>query len=77
MKQVLDDTLNRIVEAQGYHERAPELGERAWRVRGKFLEVVYWDMGNGWCDVIHVVPKRGHEECLEEFFHRIEASKDV
>lgn len=77
MKEVLDKTLDRIAEARGYHERAPEHGARAWRVRGKFADIVYWDMGNGWCDIIRVIPKRGHEEWLQKFYDEVEASDDA
>lgn len=77
MKEILANTLNRIAEAQDYHEPAPEYGERAWRVRGRFLDVIYWDMGNGWCDVIKVLPREGHEDVLLDFFDKVEATDDT
>lgn len=76
VKQVLDGTLNRIAEAHGYHERAPEYGERAWRVRGRFADIVYWDVGNGWCDIIDVIPHEGCENWLRQFFAAVEGSDD-
>jgi len=33
-------------------------------------------MGNCWCDVIKVIPKKGREEWLQYFFDAIEASHD-
>ncbi len=77
MKQVLDDTLNRLAEAQSYHEHVPGLGERAWRVRGRFADIIYWDIGNGWCDIIKVIPRKGYEGWLQQFFEQIEASDDT
>lgn len=76
MKQVLDNTLGRIAEAEDYHEHAPDFGERAWRVKGRFADIIYWDMGNGWCDIIKVIPQKGCEEWLQQFFDAIEASHD-
>jgi len=37
---VLDETLNRIAETEDYHEYAPEFGERAWRVKGRFADII-------------------------------------
>jgi|GEM_PF-3578426 len=77
MKQVLDDTLNRIAEAQGYPEQAPEFGERAWRVKGRCGDIIYWDIGNGWCDIMRIIPKKEHEGWLQQVFDMIESSDDA
>jgi len=76
MKLLLDTTLSQIAEAEGYHERAPEFGERAWRIKGRFADIIYWDLGNGWCDVFKVIPKEGCEDWVQQFFDKVEASKD-
>lgn len=77
MKEVLDKTLNKILETEDYHQHAPEWGERAWRVKGKFADVIYWDVGNGWCEIIKVIPKEGQEDWIQQFFEKIEASDDA
>ena len=77
MKHILDDTLNQIAQASGWHERTPEFGERAWLVKGKYAGIIYWDMGNGWCDIIKIIPKEGYESWLQEFFDKAEASDDI
>jgi len=45
-------TLAELLE--GYFERAPEFGERAWRIRGRKYTIVVWDDGNGWFTPIGV-----------------------
>lgn len=77
MKHVLDNTIDRLTGASGLHEHVPELGERAWRVVGRYGDVIYWDLGNGWCDIMRVVPQKGHESWAQWFFTRIEASDDA
>lgn len=78
MRLVTTDTLDRILEADPnkYHERAYSWGERAWRVRGRYGHVVYWDMSNTWCDIIAVFPKKGQQKWLRKFFRAVEKSKD-
>lgn len=76
MKQVLADKLSRIAGTEGYHERATEFGQRAWLAKGKFGDIIYWDTGNGWCDIIKIVPRRGNEEWVQEVFDRVEATDD-
>ncbi len=47
------------------------MGERAWIARGKDAVVIYWDMGNSWCDVICVIPKvENPERWLKKFFQK-------
>ncbi len=76
MKQVLDSTLSRLSMGRGYHRRALEFGERAWRVKGRFADIIYWDMGNSWCDIIKVIPKKGHEDWVQKLYDQVEASAD-
>jgi hypothetical protein len=77
MKQALGNTLSRIAEAQGYHEQALEFGQRAWRIRGRLADFIYWDAGNGWCDIIQIISKKGYEERLQQLLDEIEANEDV
>ncbi|MDP3064568.1 MAG: hypothetical protein Q8O40_15360 [Chloroflexota bacterium] len=78
MKEIQDTTLAAILGSER-DERAPEFGERAWRLRGNVADVIYWDLGNGWCDIIRVVPTETGEvadQWLQRFFDRVEASDD-
>jgi hypothetical protein len=38
--------------------------------------ILYWDLGNSWCDIIKVTPKKGHEEWLQWFFDRVWETTD-
>lgn len=62
--EVEDDILSEVIRCEGYHKRVPQFGERAWIAKGKEIEVVYWDTGNGWCDILLVVPQ-GCKKCQE------------
>ena len=55
----------------GWHERAEEYGERAWRVKGESADVVYWDVGNGWSSIITVLAHTGNENAVVEFWNRL------
>lgn len=59
-----------VIESKEYHEHVPEFGERAYKARGKDVDVIYWDTGNTWCDILAVIPKKGigQEEILK--FHK-------
>jgi len=35
-----------------YMERTPKHGDRAWLIKGKKKDIVVWDTGNGWCQII-------------------------
>lgn len=35
-----------------YFKRVPEVGVRAWLVQGKKKDLLVWDNGNGWYQVI-------------------------
>ncbi len=73
MPEVEDDILSEVIGCKGYHKRALKFGERAWIAEGKEFDVVYWDMGNGWCDILSILPK----ECIrcrkkmEKFYERL------
>ena len=60
--EVESDILSVVIGCKGYHERASEYGERAWMANGKKVGVVYWDIGNGWCDIMDVIPKNGGKQ---------------
>lgn len=74
--EFLDGVLQEVCDAGNTdHRRALKFGERAWRIKGKKYEVVYWDNGNGWCSVMYVKPKKRNwtEDDIAEFFkHAIE-----
>lgn len=57
--ELTDDRLNEIIGCRTYHQRVLQYGERAWTASGPHLGVVYWDMGNGWCQILGVVSKSG------------------
>jgi len=46
--------LGGLVKGVKYHSPAKEYGDRAWRVKGKWGTVVYWDQGNGWSQPLKV-----------------------
>ena len=56
---------------QGYHDQASEYGSRASRVKGQDVDVVYWDVGNGWSGIISVIPHGGDESPIVAFWHRL------
>jgi hypothetical protein len=43
--EVESDILSVAIGCKGYHSRASEYGERAWRASGINVNVVYWDGG--------------------------------
>lgn len=59
MIEVEDDILSEVIKCEGLHEFVPEYGHRAWIARGKTVDVVYWDVGNGWCSIMDVIPRDG------------------
>ena len=65
------DAVHVAAQAEGWHERATEYGERAWRVKGNNADVIYWDAGNGWSSIITVIPHTGGENQLVEFRQRL------
>ena len=67
-----DDTIGRIVGSPHiYYHRAEEYGERAWRINGENVDVVYWDVGNGWSSIISVIPHNGQESQIQDFWNAL------
>lgn len=76
--EFLSTTIHGAAFAAGYHEQAPEYGERAWRVTGRDVDVVYWDVGNSWSGLITVIAHDGSEHRIVEFWRRLyEFSEDA
>lgn len=74
MPEVQANILDEAIGCKDYHSRTLEFGERARIAKGKKVDVVYWDTGNGWCAIMQVIPK-GNKECLErgiEFYKELE-----
>ena len=65
------DAIHVAAQAVGWHERAVEYGELAWRVKGNSADVIYWDVGNGWSSIVTVIPHTGEENQLVEFWQRL------
>ena len=57
MMEVESDILSEVIKCKDYHKKAPQFGERSWIAEGKEIDVVYWDTGNGWCNIMQVIPK--------------------
>lgn len=69
--EILAEKLSELIECVGYHDSAPKWGERAWIARGEYANVVYWDTGNSWCDIMHVFVKKGGKAWLKKFFKEV------
>ena len=65
------DAIHVAAQAEGWHERATEYGERAWRAKGNNLDVIYWDVGNGWSSIVTVIPHPGGENQLARLWQRL------
>ena len=65
------DAVHVAAQAESWHERAAEFGERAWRVKGKNTDVIYWDTGNGWSSIVTVIPHTGGDDQIMEFWQRL------
>ena len=66
-----DDAISMAAQAEGWHDRAAEYGERAWRVSGANVDVICWDVGNGWSSIMTVIPHDGNESRPVEFWQRL------
>ena len=71
-----DSTIGRLASDRWHQERAREYGERAWRVFGEHVDVVYWDVGNGWSSLISIIPHSGQEASIQEFWNAILQTDD-
>ncbi len=40
-------------------------------MKGENIDVVYWDVGNGWSSIVTVIPHGGNESRLVEFWRRL------
>ena len=66
-----DGAIHVAAKAESWHERATEYGERAFRIKSESLDVVYWDIGNGWSSIITALPHSGDESVVVEFWNRL------
>ncbi|HEY49452.1 MAG TPA: hypothetical protein G4O13_05340 [Dehalococcoidia bacterium] len=76
MTEVESDILSDVIGCMEYHKSAPQFGERAWIAEGEEFEVVYWDAGNGWCDILCVLPKECKvcKERLVKFYRELQTA---
>ena len=51
MVEIEEDTLSEIIGNKTLHKRIPYLGERVWMAEGEEFDVIYWDVGNGMCQI--------------------------
>ena len=65
------DAIHVAAQAEGRHEKATEYGDRAWRVKGKNADVIYWDVGNGGSSIVTVIPHANGENHLVGFWQRL------
>ena len=68
--------IEELTGSQAYHQRSEPYGERAWKILGENVDVVYWDVGNGWSSIISIIPHDGREVHAQEFWHRLLQSND-
>lgn len=55
---IQDMYLMGIIGAEGQiPENLPSIDEDAWIIRGTKADVIYLEVGNGDCAVMHVIPK--------------------
>ena len=67
--QVETEILNTVIGCEDYHQPACEYGSRAWKAKGKDIDIIYWDVGNGWCEIIAVIPHgRKNEREIVKFY---------
>jgi hypothetical protein len=52
---VIQDAMSDHAVLAPFHDRAEEFGERCWRINGELFDVIYWDTGNGWAVMQHVI----------------------
>lgn len=72
MIEIESEILSGVIGCKSYHKHAPEYGSRAWKAEGKHIDVIYWDVGNGWCVIMDVIPKNGKNECVAEFYKKLQ-----
>lgn len=64
--EVLYEALERFLGTVTLHRRAPEHGERAYRVECAHGAVLYWDTGNSWCAIMEVLSLPGEEDWAQQ-----------
>lgn len=70
--EITEAALNKLIRCHGFHEQFLDWGERVWIARGEDADVIYWDVGNSWCDVLYVIPKvKAPEQWLKWFFQKL------
>jgi len=57
MVEVEVNTLSEIIGNKTPHRRIPYLGKRVWMAKGEECDVIYWDAGNGMCQILQILPK--------------------
>ena len=50
------DVVSKIIDANPQSELSVNLEKRTWLMKGKDVDVVYIDCGNGWCKMLYLVP---------------------
>lgn len=74
MPEVQSSVLSAAIGCKSFYKHVPQFGERAYIAEGKEVDVVMWDKGNNWCDILLVIPK-GCKECegkLQKYYRRLE-----
>ena len=54
MVEVEVNTLSEIIGNKTPHRRIPYLGERVWIAEEEECDVIYWDAGNGMCQILQI-----------------------
>ena len=70
MLEVESEILSTAIDCKGFHKYTPKYGQRAWKAKGKSIDIVYWDTGNGWCAIIDVIPHKGKSQSEVIRFYR-------
>lgn len=74
MVEVESEILSAVIGSKGLHKHAPEYGWRAWKACGRSVDVVYWDTGNGWCEIMDIIPHKGKRVAVIEFYKKLDAA---
>lgn len=71
MIEVESEILSSVIGCDSYHKYSPEYGSRAWKAQGKYVDVIYWDEGNGWCIILDVIPKKKKQTDVVKFYKKL------
>lgn len=69
--EIESEIISSAVGCNTFHKHVSEYGHRAWMACGKLVDVVYWDLGNGWYEIIDVIPKDGRKSTVKYFYKRL------